>query len=107
MSRPARRAAAALALAAGALLAGCGSPAPHVPGPAAEAPPAGTPFLATSLVTGAGTWAVAVMGGPVATHDNFWQLFARPAGSTAVEAGHPARDRRQRRPGPGRRRRGH
>ena len=81
-SRPARRAAAALALAAGALLAGCGSPAPSVPGPAAEAPPAGTPFLATSLVTGAGTWAVAVMGGPVATHDNFWQLFARPAGSS-------------------------
>ena len=82
MSRPARRGAAALALAAGALLAGCGSPAPHVPGPAAEAPPAGTPFLATSLVTGAGTWAVAVMGGPVAAHDNFWQLFARPAGSS-------------------------
>ena len=81
MSRPARPAA-ALALAAGALLAGCGSPAPHVPGPAAEAPPAGTPFLATSLVTGAGTWAVAVMGGPVAQEDNFWQLFARPAGST-------------------------
>jgi cation transport ATPase len=29
----------------------------------------------------AGTWAVAVMGGSAATHDNFWQLFARPAGS--------------------------
>ena len=82
MSRPARRATAALALAAGALLTGCGSPAPAAPGPAAEAPPAGTPFLATSLVTGAGTWAVAVMGGPVATHDNFWQLLARPAGSS-------------------------
>jgi hypothetical protein len=81
MSRPARLATAALALAAGALLAGCGSPAPNVPGPAAEAAPAGAPFLATSLLTGAGTWAVAVMGGPVATHDNFWQLFARPAGS--------------------------
>ena len=82
MSRPARLATAALALAAGALLAGCGSPAPNVPGPAAEAAPAGAPFLATSLLTGAGTWAVAVMGGPVATHDNFWQLFARPAGSS-------------------------
>jgi hypothetical protein len=82
MSRPARLATAALALAAGALLAGCGSPEPNVPGPAAEAPPAGAPFLATSLVTGAGTWAVAVMGGPVATNDNFWQLFARPAGSS-------------------------
>jgi hypothetical protein len=81
MSRPARPAA-ALALAAAALLAGCGSPAPNVPGPAAEAPPGGTPFLATSLVTSAGTWAVTVMGGSVATNDNFWQLFARPAGST-------------------------
>ena len=82
MSRPARLAAAALALAAGALLAGCGSPAPSVPGPAAEAPPGGAPFLATSLVTAAGTWAVAVMGGSVAREDNFWQLFARPAGSS-------------------------
>ena len=80
MSRPARTAA-ALALAATALIAGCGRPVPSAPGPAAEVPPAGTPFLATSLVTDAGTWAVAVMGGPVATHDNFWQLFARPAGS--------------------------
>ena len=80
MSGPARTAA-ALGLAVAALIAGCGSPAPSAPGPAAEAPPAGTPFLATSLVTAAGTWAVAVMGGPVATHDNFWQLFARPAGS--------------------------
>jgi hypothetical protein len=80
MNRPARPAA-ALALAAAALLTGCGSPAPHVPGPAAEAPPGGTTFLATSLVTAAGTWAVAVMGGSVAQENNFWQLFARPAGS--------------------------
>ena len=82
MNRPARRSAAALALAAAALLAGCGSPAPNVPGPAAEAAPGGAPFLATSLVTGAGTWAVAVMGGSVAQENNFWQLFARPAGSS-------------------------
>ena len=81
MSRPARPAA-ALALAAAAFLAGCGSPAPAAPGPAAEAPPGGAPFLATSTVTAAGTWAVAVMGGSVATNDNFWQLFARPAGSS-------------------------
>jgi hypothetical protein len=73
---------AALALAAAALLAGCGSAAPAAPGPAAEAPPGGAPFLATSLVTSAGTWAVAVMGGSVATNDNFWQLFARPVGSS-------------------------
>lgn len=76
------RPAAALALAAAALAAGCGSAAPAASGPAAEAPPGGAPFLATSLVTGAGTWAVVVMGGSVASHDNFWQLFARPAGSS-------------------------
>jgi hypothetical protein len=74
------RPAAVLALAAAALLAGCGSAAPAASGPAPEAPPGGAPFLATSLVTGAGTWAVVVMGGSVATEDNFWQLFVRPAG---------------------------
>jgi hypothetical protein len=71
----------ALALAAAALTAGCGSAASSEPGPAGEAPPGGTPFLATSLVTSAGTWAIAVMGGSVASHNNFWQMFARPAGS--------------------------
>ena len=79
MRNPARSAAAALASAA--LIAGCGSTAPVAPAPAAQAPPAGAPFLATTLVTAAGTWAIAVMGGSVATHDNFWQLFARPVGS--------------------------
>ena len=80
MKRPARTAVTALACAA--LLAGCASAGSSAPGPAAEAPPWRAPLLATSLVTAAGTWAVAVMGGSVATHDNFWQLFARPAGST-------------------------
>ena len=70
-----------MASAAAALIAGCGSAAPAAPGPAAEATPAGAPFLATSLVTAAGTWAVAVMGGSAASHNNFWQLFVRPAGS--------------------------
>ncbi len=80
MSRAARPAA-ALALAVAALLAGCGSQAPAAPGPSAEAPPGGAPFLATSTVTTAGTWAVAVMGGPAAEENNFWQLFVRPAGT--------------------------
>ena len=79
MSRPARRAAIALSLA---LLAGCGTAAPAAPGPSASAPPGGTPFLATSLVTAGVTWAVVVMGGSVGSHDNFWQLFVRPAAST-------------------------
>ena len=81
MRRPARGVVTAVGLISAALMAGCGSAAPVAPGPAAEAPPAGAPFLATSMVTAAGTWAVAVMGGSVATHDNFWQLFARPARS--------------------------
>ena len=77
-----RRPAAALALAVAALLAGCGSAAPGASGPAPEAPPGGAPFLATSLATASGTWAVVVMGGSVATENNFWQLFVRPAGSS-------------------------
>ncbi|HEV3293320.1 MAG TPA: hypothetical protein VG123_30445 [Streptosporangiaceae bacterium] len=83
MKRPASPGATvlAMALAAAALIAGCGSAARPAPGPAAEAPPAGAPFLATSLVTAAGTWAVAVMGGSAVQHNNFWQLFVRPAGS--------------------------
>ncbi len=92
MSRPARPAAAALALAAAALLAGCGGPAPHVPGPAAEAPPGGAPFLATSLVTPAGTWAVTVMGGPAAQDEQFLAAVRPPGRQPALEAGHPARD---------------
>ena len=74
--------AAALVMASATLVAGCGSAGPSTSGPAAEAPPGGAPFLATSLATGAGTWATAVMGGSVASHNNFWQLFVRPAGTT-------------------------
>jgi hypothetical protein len=69
-------------MASATLVVGCGSTAPSKGGPAAEAPPGGAPFLATSLATAAGTWATAVMGGSVASHNNFWQLFVRPAGST-------------------------
>jgi hypothetical protein len=84
MKRPARPAAAALGLAALAVTAACGSqaPAPRGTSPAPWAPPAGAQFLTTSLATAGGTWAVAVMGGSAAAHNNFWQLFARPAAST-------------------------
>ena len=40
------------------------------------------PSLATSLMTPGGTWAVAELGGSAAQHNNFWQLFLRPARST-------------------------
>jgi hypothetical protein len=63
-----------LSLAASALAAGCGGSA----SPQAPAGPAQPPSLATSLVTATGTWAVAVMGGSAAGHNNFWQLFVRP-----------------------------
>ena len=76
------RRAAALALAASVLAAGCGSAAR--PGPSLDraAPTPGAAFLATSLTTATGTWAVAVMGGSAASHNNFWQLLVRPAGAS-------------------------
>jgi hypothetical protein len=73
-----RRRQACLLLAAAVLSAGCGS-ASRSASPAAR--PAQPPSLATSLVTASGTWAVAVMGGPAASHNDFWQLFVRPAGT--------------------------
>ena len=63
-------------LAVAVLSVGCSSAARQ---PAAPAGPAQPPSLATSLVTASGTWAVAVMGGSAASHNNFWQLFVRPA----------------------------
>jgi hypothetical protein len=65
-----------LLLAGTMLAAGCGSAARQ---PGGTAVPAQPPSLATSLVTATGTWAVAVMGGPAAEHNNFWQLLVRPA----------------------------
>ncbi len=76
MSPRTRRAGLLLAVTAAA--AGCGSAA--APG-STPAGPAQLPSLATSLATSTGTWAVAVMGGSAASHNNFWQLFVRPAGS--------------------------
>jgi hypothetical protein len=42
-------------------------------------PPAVTASLSTSLTTAQGTWAIAIMGGSAASHNNFWQLFVRRA----------------------------
>jgi hypothetical protein len=67
-----------LMLAVTALAVGCGSAASQGSTPASPAQP---PSLATSLATPTGTWAVAVMGGSAASHDNFWQLFERPPGT--------------------------
>ena len=80
--------AAAGLLIAGAL-AGCGStPAasPSVPAVPATAPP-----LQTSFTGGTGTgWAVVEMGGPAVQEEDFWEMFARPAGSVAWRLVTPA-----------------
>ena len=67
-----------LAVTCAGLIAGCGSQQAGVT--STTSPPAVTAPLSTSLVTAQGTWAIAVMGGSAASDNNFWQLFARPAG---------------------------
>jgi hypothetical protein len=70
-------------VAAGAV-AGCGA-APAASRPASSQPASGitAPGLASSLaVAGGASWAVVEMGGSAAQHNNFWELFVRPAGST-------------------------
>jgi hypothetical protein len=68
----------ALLMILGVFGAACSSPSfPARPAAAAE----GSSSLDTSMAGPGGTWAVVVMGGSAAQHDNFWQLFARPAGS--------------------------
>jgi hypothetical protein len=57
------------------LSAGCASAARQASAQPSPPPP---PSLSTLLVTSAGTWAVAVIGGSAADHHNFWQLFVRP-----------------------------
>lgn len=67
---------ACLAAAVAAAAAGCGqSTRPTGPGTPAVA----LPSLATSVTTAGATWAVAVLGGSAASHNNFWQVFQRPA----------------------------
>ena len=56
-----------LLLAGAMLAAGCGSAARQSSGPSGPVQP---PSLSTSLVTTTGTWAVAVMGGSAADHNN-------------------------------------
>ena len=82
MTAPARAAVCVLAIASAVLITACGSTAPTAENsPAAWAAPAGAGLLDTSTDTAAGTWATVVMGGSVASHNNFWQLFMRPPGS--------------------------
>jgi hypothetical protein len=69
-------------------LSGCGSR----PAPGAGQPAAGItePALATSMVApGGASWAVVLMGASAAQHNNFWELFVRPAGGTAWKLATP------------------
>jgi hypothetical protein len=61
------------------LAAGCAGPAAATPAARQAMPP--TAALDASLATATGSWAVVVMGGKAAQHNDFWQLFTRPAGS--------------------------
>jgi hypothetical protein len=86
-----RTAASLLALAVAVLLAGCGSTRASGTGaaPAAGITAAG---LSTAVAAPAGgaNWAVVQMGGSAAQHNNFWELFARPAGGSAWKLATPA-----------------
>ncbi len=79
MNRRRHRAVLGLTLAGAILMAGCGT-APQV---VRSSPPrlARPVTLNTSQTSAAGTWAVVLMGGSAAQHNNFWQLFILQAGS--------------------------
>jgi hypothetical protein len=65
--------------AAAVLLAGCGSAAAHNDADSGSTVAAAS--MDTSFASVSGTWATVVMGGSAAQHNNFWQLFIRPAGT--------------------------
>ena len=70
---------ASMLLTAAMLTCACGTTAHPGSTPAGAAPP---PSLDTSLLTPTSAWAVVVMGGAAASHDDFWQLFTRPDATT-------------------------
>jgi hypothetical protein len=71
----------ALASLCGGLVVGCGSQT--ATGTTAPSLQVVTAPLATSLVTAQGAWAIAVMGGSAASHNDFWQMFVRPVGTSS------------------------
>jgi hypothetical protein len=82
----------ALAAVGSLALAACGGSSPAVtPSQQSAAAALASPSLATSLAGTDGTsWAVVEMGGSAAGFDNFWELFARPAGGSAWNLVTPA-----------------
>jgi len=88
ISRRISLAVAAAAAAAALVLAGCGSKPATSPDARPTAGITG-PALATSLSGSAASWAVVEMGGSAAQHNNFWELFARPATGTGWKLATP------------------
>jgi hypothetical protein len=87
ITRPRRGAGAALLAAVTAAgLASCGSA--HA-GPATASAPPVRMSLATSAEYPDGSWAVLVMGGSAAQHNNFWQVFVRPGPATGWKLATP------------------
>ena len=91
--RSPRRAVAACFLAtavAGTMTAGCGS-TPVASSASSPAAPAQPPPLTASYTPASGTgWVIVEMGGSAAQENNFWQLFARPAGAAGWKQVTPA-----------------
>lgn len=93
VARRTRRSAAIVAalLASPLALAACGSAQPASQTATTGASSLSGPTLATSLAGTDGTsWTVVQMGGSAATYNNFWELFARPAGGTQWKLVTPA-----------------
>jgi len=76
---------AGLVAAAGLLAAACGSTAAPAPSGATTAAAVPSSPLGTAVASKSAAWATVVMGGSAAQHNNFWQLFVRPAGSPRWE----------------------
>jgi len=68
------------AVAAAVLIGACGSAPAHQAAYSGSVVPVAS--MDTSLGGAAGTWATVLMGGSAAQHNNFWQLFFRPAGTS-------------------------
>ncbi len=80
MSAPRRMAVACVVAVTAILAAACGTKAASA-GSSGHAPPASLPMATSLAAPGRPGWAVVQMGGSAASHNNFWELFARPAGS--------------------------
>ena len=86
---PLRTALATASVLTASMVAGCGSTPARVTSGLPATPATALP-IATSLAgSGNADWAVIQLGGSSAHHENFWELFVRPAGSRAWQLATP------------------